>query len=239
MFRATSSSRRPSPRWLIALVLIAMGFQATWKIMTPLPTAQFTDFPSPPSSEVLRLSSLGDPISMAIFWMVWLQTFDDQAGVVVPFHKMNFHHLTRWLERILSLDPRSDYPLFAAIRVYAFVPDPDQQRLILDFVHQAFLDAPKNRWQWLAFATLQARHRLQDPQRARLYMDDLGKTIFDNQLPFWVRGLHARILSEQNELEGAKAVIGGIMVHEPATERQKRALATWIEQLEHYEKNSQ
>ncbi|MEO5333857.1 MAG: hypothetical protein H7839_17730 [Magnetococcus sp. YQC-5] len=227
-----STRSQPTPRWLIALVLIALVLQTTWKLLAPVPKAHMQDLDAPPSLEWLRLTTLGDPITMASFWMLWLQSFDDQAGVVVPFQKINFHHLSTWLERILALDPQSEYPLLAALRVYGFVPDPDKQRLMIDFIHRAFLADPTHRWSWLAFAALQARHRLGDHQRARLFLDDLEKNIRTQNLPFWIRGLRARILTEQHELEGAKAVIGGLMLHETVNERQKQAMETWLEKLE-------
>lgn len=225
------STRRTAPWWLLILLLIALGSQIAWKSFASPPLAKMVDFGSPPSLALLRLSTLGDPIAMASVWMLWLQTFDDQAGLVVPFNNLNFYHLAAWLERILALDPRSEYPLFAAIRVYGFVQDPDKQRIMLDFVHRAFLDAPQQRWSWLALAAVQARHRLADHDLARLYMDEIGKKSIANQLPFWVQGLQARILIEQNELDSARAVIGGLLVHEAMSERKKQSLAIWLEKL--------
>ncbi|MBF0626795.1 MAG: hypothetical protein HQL91_01100 [Magnetococcales bacterium] len=228
--------RRTAPGWLIGLLLLALGLQLVWKWHAPAPEVHPEDLGPPPASALMRLSTLGDPVAVAIFWMLWLQTFDDQAGVTVSLQKMDYHHLAGWLERILELDPDSEYPLLAAIRVYGFVPEPQRQRRMLDFVHRAFLQAPRNRWQWLTFAALQARHRLEDGRLARKYMDDLEKNIQTGQLPFWVRGLHARILYDQNELAGARTVIGGILLHQQATDRQKLALGSWLERLEEAEK---
>ncbi len=235
--RNTQSSRRTPPKWLIALLMLTLGLQAIWKAHMPPPTPHFQDFNKPPTLEWLRLTTLGDPITMATVWMLWLQTFDDQAGVVIPFQKMDFHHLATWLETILALNPRSEYPLFAAIRVYGFVPNPDKQRTMLHFVHRAYRQDPKHRWPWLALAAVQARHRLNDNNLARSFMDDMQQNIIANELPFWVRGLHARILSEQNELNGARAIMGGLLLHETMSERQKQSMAIWLEKLEDQEKN--
>ncbi|MBF0152818.1 MAG: hypothetical protein HQL64_03640 [Magnetococcales bacterium] len=232
----SSASHRRSPRWLLVLLLLALGLQTAWKVFAPAPVARLRDYGPAPRQEWLHLSTLGDPVAMASVWMLWLQTFDDQAGVMVPFKHMNFHHLATWLERVLALDPRSEYPLFMAIRVYGLVPDPDRQRLMLDFVHRAFLEAPQRRWSWLVFAALHARHHLGDHERARRFMHDVEKNIMIHRLPFWAQGLHVRVLSEQNEIDVVRALKRDFLLREGTTGQQRQALEVWLEKLEEQEK---
>ncbi|MBF0214297.1 MAG: hypothetical protein HQM00_12185 [Magnetococcales bacterium] len=226
-------SRRTPPAWLIGLLLAGLGLQMLWKLQLPAPVINPQELGPPPSMAMARLTTLGDPLAVSTFWMLWLQSFDDQAGITLSLRKLDYNHVVAWLERILALNPDSEYPLLAAIRVYGFVPDPERQRQMLDFVHRAFLEAPRTRWQWLVFAALQARHRLQDAPLARRYMDDLEKNIDTGKLPFWVRGLQARILFDLNELSAARAVMGGVLLHEQSSERQ---MNTWLERLEEQEK---
>ncbi|NGZ07731.1 MAG: hypothetical protein G8237_15435 [Magnetococcales bacterium] len=229
---AAALPRPTAPRWLTGLVILALIAQIGWHLHLPDPTPSLEPLPSPPSLAMLHLSSLGDPVAGALFWMLWLQGFDEQSGVTLVLRTMDYQRLATWLERILALDPDSSYPLLAAIRVYGFVPDPKRQRLMLDFVHRSFLALPSKRWEWLAFAALQARHRLKDAGLARFYLNDLEKNLDTGNLPFWVRGLHGRILLEQNELAGARKVMGGILVHEQASEPKKQAMVRWLERLE-------
>ena len=101
--------------------------------------------------------------------------FDLGAGNTRPYQQLDFRVLTGWLRAILETDPRSGYPLFAAARIYAEVPDADRSRLMLEFVHQAFLEDPNRRWPFLAHAALLAKHRLKDLPLARRYAADLQR----------------------------------------------------------------
>ena len=71
---------------------------------------------------------------------------------------------------ILELDPRSQYPLFAAARVYAETAGrgaPAASRS--SSCYAEFLRDPNRRWPWLAHAALLAKHRLKDLPLARRY----------------------------------------------------------------------
>ncbi|MEO5370694.1 MAG: hypothetical protein H7833_11550 [Magnetococcus sp. DMHC-1] len=225
-------SLRPIPRHLIMLLIVALLFQGGWKFRERQPVARMQDLAPPPRLEMLHLWSLGDPTTAARFGMLWLQTFDAQPDVIVPLREMNYHNLVAWLERILELDPRSEYPLFAAVRIYGFVPDAQRERMMMDFVHRAFPGDPPRRWKWLAFAAVQTLHRLQDPDRALLYMRDIDQKVQSQQLPFWVRGLHARILYGKNEFDSARSLMQALLARGGVTStRQKQALELWLEKL--------
>ncbi|MBF0181826.1 MAG: hypothetical protein HQM03_17555 [Magnetococcales bacterium] len=215
-------------RWMV----LAMASLIAWRLVAAPHPASLEDYPRPPAPAALRLTTLGDPRAGALFWMLWLQTFDDQAGVTASFKKMDFAHLTAWLERILALDPGSEYPLLMATRVYGAVLDPGRQRLMIDFVGRAFRDAPERRWQWQALAAVQARHGLGDRQLALTLVEELEQRVPARQLPFWVRGLHVIILREGNEIEAAKRLMELMARDGGLTERQRQAVEMWRERLE-------
>ncbi len=93
---------------------------------------------------------VGVLLILANFFMLWLQAFDNQSGISVPFSRLDYHVVVQWLGRVLALDPRGQYPLLSAARVYAGVPSPDQKITMFEFVYQSFLDDPNRRWPWRA-----------------------------------------------------------------------------------------
>ncbi len=101
--------------------------------------------------------------------MLYLQSFDYRATNRDSYQNLDYGRLTGWLDSILALDPRSDYPLFSAARIYAEIADPERSREMLDFVYRAFLEDPNRRWPWLAHAALVAKHRLKDLPLALRY----------------------------------------------------------------------
>jgi hypothetical protein len=143
--------------------------------------------------------------------MLYLQAFDLGAGNSLPYRRLDYARLRAWLRAILDTDPRSGYPLFAAVRVYAEVDDPARMRTMLEFVHEAFLEDPNRRWPALAHAALLAKHRLKDLPLARRYAADLQRLTTDPGVPLWAKQMEVFILEDMNELEAAKIMLGGML----------------------------
>jgi hypothetical protein len=143
--------------------------------------------------------------------MLYVQAFDLGAGNALPYRRLDYGRLRAWLRAILDADPRSDYPLFAAARVYAEVDDPARARVMLDFVHDAFLEDPNRRWSALAHAALLAKHRLKNLPLARRYAADLQRLTTDPTVPLWAKQMELFILEDMNELEAAKIMLGGLL----------------------------
>ncbi|MEO7402889.1 MAG: hypothetical protein ABIU95_04395 [Burkholderiales bacterium] len=199
------------PRWVLGAFGALLALEIAWSATRPPPTAHAEDLPAPPSEAVLRLAALGEPVALGKALMLWLQAFDYQSGTRVPFRQLDYTRLTQWLERILALDPAGQYPLLAASRLYAEVPDPHRQRQMLEFIHQRFLEDPNRRWPSLAHATIVAKHNLKDLPLARRYAVSLQKTTTAQDVPVWVRQMEPFILEDMNELETARIMIGGML----------------------------
>jgi hypothetical protein len=164
--------------------------------------------------------------------MLYLQSFDLGGGNVAPYRNLDYQRLVGWLESILALDPRSQYPLFAAARVYADTPDPARMRIMLDFVHRQFLTDPDRRWPWLAHAALLAKHRLKDLTLARRYAQALDRLARARDMPLWAKQMEIFILEDMNELEAAKIMIGGLLESGTITDpAELRFLKERLEQL--------
>ena len=191
------------------LVVLALQFFVHWRI--PRAQAQATDLPDLPSVPLLRAASLDEPIALSKMLMLYLQAFDNQPGVSIPFRDLDYHRVEHWLAQILALDPASQYPLLSASRLYAEVADAAKQRQMLDFVYRAFLRDPNARWPWLAHCVVIAKHRLKDLQLAATYAQALREHATGKAVPHWAQQMDIFIREDMNEFESAKILLGGLL----------------------------
>jgi len=207
-------SQRPItnvPPPVIALLALGLAAQIAVKVAAPPPRAAAEDLPPAPSIAALRLASFGDPVALAKALMLYLQAFDYQSGSKVPYRELDYGRLEAWLARILELDPRGQYPLLAASRLYAEVPVETKQRSMLEFVYRQFLLDPDRRWPWLAHATAIAKHRLHDLPLALRYAQAIQRYAVAENVPLWAKQMEIFILEDMNELETARLIIGGYL----------------------------
>lgn len=207
-------SQRPIafvPRPVLALIAVALLAQIGLRLSLAPPRAKAEDLPPAPSVAALRLASFGDPIALAKALMLYLQAFDYQSGSRVPYRDLDYGRLEDWLARILELDPRGQYPLLAASRLYAEVPVEAKQRSMLQFIYREFLLDPERRWPWLANATVIAKHRLKDLPLALRYARAIQRYAVGKAVPLWAKQMEIFILEDMNELEAARLLIGGYL----------------------------
>jgi len=224
---------RAVPGWIWAALLAGFAAQVGLQALRPPPATAAEDLPPAPRAQALRAASLGEPAALARLAMLYLQAYDLGAGNALPYQRLDYARLVQWLRAILDTDPRSEYPLFAAARVYAEVDDPARCREMLAFIHQAFLEDPNRRWQWLAHAALLAKHRLRDLALARRYAADIERLTTDPSIPLWAKQMEIFILEDMNELEAAKIMLGGLLATGRITDPQERRfLQGRLEELE-------
>jgi hypothetical protein len=223
----TRDERRLSeiPRWLWALLGVALLIQVTWHAERGPYAKAASELPPPPSAAALRLASFGEPEAGARIAMLFVQS---RAHT-----KIDYQRLVGWLAAILELDPRSDYPLFAAARIYAEHRDPERARMALEFVHQAFLRDPNRRWAAAAHGALVAKHRLRDLPLARRYAAAIDQHTTALHVPLWAKQMEIFILEDMNQLEAARIMLGGLLqsgqIDDPA---EARFLAGRLKDLE-------
>jgi hypothetical protein len=198
------------PKKILWWLIISFGLQIAWHSQLPSPQAQIQQLKSPPPQALLRVLSFGDPVASAKILMLWLQSFDNQAGQFISYQKLNYDALQQWLEQILRLDPNSQYPLLAASHIYSHVANTQKQRQMLEFVYQQFFFDPAHRWPWLAHATVLAKHRLKDLPLALKYAKAIAKHA-DENMPLWAPQMQIFILEDMGELEQARLIIGGML----------------------------
>jgi hypothetical protein len=196
---------------VLALLAAGLALQIGLHASLPAPAARAPDLLTPPPAALLRLASLGEPIALAKVLMLQLQAFDYRSGTRIPYRDLDYARVEAWLARILELDPRGQYPLLAASRVYAEVPGEARQRSMLDFVYRQFLLDPNRRWPWLAHAAFLAKHRLKDMGLALKYAAALREHTTARDVPAWATTMEIFIREDLNELETARVMIGGML----------------------------
>jgi hypothetical protein len=221
------------PAIIWAALGLALAAQIAWRSASPPPAMAAADLPPAPSVASLRLAALGEPEALARLSMLYLQAYDYGGANTTSYSRLDYGRLVAWLDAILALDPRSDYPLFAASRVYAENPDPARTRLALEFVYRQFLAAPDRRWASLAQAALIAKHRLKDLPLARRYAAAIDRYTRSPDVPLWARQMEVFILEDMDELEAARIVLGGMLASGNIKDPQEaRFLARRLKELE-------
>lgn len=225
----------PRAVWLVLLATLAT--QVAWQSNQPKPVASAAALTAPPPLPALRVVAGGEPNVLAQLLTLYLQAFDNQPGISIPFRDLDYSRVTQWLATILALDPAGQYPLLMAAQVYSQVPDAARTRMMFEFVHQQFMSDPNHRWRWLAHATLMAKHRLHDDALALRYARDL--TRYATTAPGWARQMQIFILENIGEVESAKVLLGGLLESgEIKDERELHFLTERLKEMENAEKPS-
>jgi hypothetical protein len=194
---------RAAPPWTWALLAAILVAQTAWHAALGPPRAGAGALAAAPSPHALRLASFGEAPAASRLGMLYLQAFD--------LRTLDYARLAGWLRSLLALDPRAQYPLFAAARIYAEHPDPARSRLMLELIYEQFLLDPNRRWPWLAHAALLAKHRLKDLALARRYAAAIDRQTTAADVPLWARQMEIFVLEDMNELEAARILIGGLL----------------------------
>ncbi|MGK5078940.1 hypothetical protein [Janthinobacterium sp. HLX7-2] len=205
--RPWSSVPRPVCWLLAGTVLLQLG----WRLAQQQSPPQARALAAAPPANVARLASLGEPLAMSKGMLLYLQSFEDQPGVSLPWHKLDYARLADWLDTAQTLDPRSQYALMAASEVYAGVADPARARRMLAFIASSFAADPTRRWPAMAQAVLVAKHQLHDLPLALSYARQLRLLATAPQVPPWAREMEAFILEDMDQLDSARLVIGGLI----------------------------
>jgi hypothetical protein len=224
--------------WPAIIVLaVALAAQVAWHAASPRPVARASSLQRPPPAAWLRALSLGEPIAVEAALVLYLQAFDNQPGVSIPFKDLDYAAVEAWLERALELDPNSQYPLLMASHVYSQVPDEAKQRRMLEFVHRQFLKDPEKRWRWLAHAAITAKHQLRDTPLALKYAEEIARHA--RTAATWARQMRIFILEDMGEREAATILLGGLLAGGEVTdEAEIRFLTQRLEKLKSVEKSS-
>ncbi len=155
--------------------------------------------------------------------MLYLQSFDIQPGIIVPYRELDYDRVGKWLGTSLLLDRRDSYPLLAATGLYLGVDDGARKRKMLDFVYRKFLENPEGRWQWLARGAWAAKYELHDLPLALEYADALAR-YRTADMPDWVSEMQVFVLRDMNEIGSEKILIGALLANGKIADRNEKRL---------------
>ncbi|MGZ8197873.1 MAG: hypothetical protein ACXW2I_14170 [Burkholderiales bacterium] len=225
------------PRVVKYTLVGALGIHVIWQALAPAPSASASALRPPPALSWLRAASLGEPIAFSQLLTLYLQAFDNQPGVSIPFARLDYNVVIAWLEAALELDPKAQYPLMMASQVYAQVNDETKQRRMLEFVHREFLRDPDRRWRWLAHAAIVAKHRLRDMPLALRYAEDIAR--YAGGAQSWARQMRIFLLEDMGEREAAAVLLGGLLESgEVKDANEIRFLMQRLDELKYGDKSS-
>jgi hypothetical protein len=216
---AAMSKERPInavPAAVLVLLAVTLCVQIGWHALQPRPVARAETLGMPMPSPALRSTALGEPIALAQLLTLYLQAFDNQPGISIPYQDLDYRRVIRWLEAILDLDPVSQYPLLMASQLYGQVPDRAKQREMCDFVRAQFDRDPDRRWRWLAHCAIMAKHRMGDKALALSYADAIARQA--RHASSWARQMRIFILEDLGERDAATVFLGGLLASGEVTD---------------------
>lgn len=199
------------PKNVLICLMISLVLQCVWHASFSTLKAEQRDLSTAPKSLLIRVASLDDSVTAAKVIMLWLQAFDNQPGISIPLRELNYDRVIEWLDLILKLDNKIQYPLLAAIRFYGEVADEQRQRKMVQYVSEKFIEKPNVRWPFMAHAVYIAKHRIKDQQLALKCAKLLRKYATGDNVPYWAKQMEIFVLEDMGELESAMVLIGGLL----------------------------
>ena len=225
------------PRWVLVLFGLALALHGTLRFIEPRPSAVAAALEAPLPATTLRALSLGEPQALSQWLTLYLQAFDNQPGISIPFASLDYARVASWLTAALTLDPAAQYPLMMASQLYGQVNDEPRQRSMCEFVHSEFLAQPNTRWRWLAHCAIMARHRLKDTPLALRYAEDIAKHA--GKASGWARQMRIFLLEDMGEVERATVLLGGLLAGNEVTDpKELHFLTGQLEKLKAVKKST-
>ena len=225
------------PKRIFLTLFLCVLLQFFWHQQQSTPDGIAVALAEPATLIKLTQFNFGESLLTAHALMLYLQSHDNQAGVTIPFQTIDYQIVLQWLRLGLQLDPQSQYPLLLAAHVYAQVPNINKQRLMCDFVLDAFLESPNERWRWLAHCAIMAKHRMHDLALALHYAQQVN--LHAKFAPHWATQMHIFILEDLGEVDSVKILIGGLLANGQITDTHELPfLSDRLNQLPNSQKNS-
>ena len=225
------------PRWVLAVFVLALVLHGATRFFEARPSAVAAALEAPLPVASLRVLSLGEPQVLSQMLTLYLQAFDNQPGVSIPYASLDYSRVSAWLKTALTLDPAAQYPLMMASQLYGQVNDEPRQRAMCEFVHREFREQPDARWRWLAHCAIMARHRLNDLPLALRYAEDIAQ--YAGKASGWARQMRIFLLQDMGEVERATVLLGGLLAGNEVTDpKELHFLTEQLEKLKSVDKST-
>jgi hypothetical protein len=199
------------PKSVVLVLVISFFLQICWHYYFSELEVNKRGLPIATKPHYIRLVSLDDANTASKLTMLWLQAFDNQPGISISLQDLNYDRVIDWLDLILKLDSKTQYPLLAAIRFYAEVQNEEKQRKMISFVTDKFIEKPDERWASMAHTVYMAKYRLKDVKLALDCAKLLRQYAKGENVPYWAKQMEIFILEDMGELESAMVLIGGLL----------------------------
>lgn len=203
---------RSVPLWAVTFAAACMATMISLRATGPQPSAEARDLTAPPDRNVVTVVAGGDTTGAGYALLLYLQAFDNQPGISLPFASLDYRKVEAWLSTSLALDRETQYPMLMATHLYGQVlAHPTKQREMAEYVYRRFLDDPNRRWPWLAHMAIVAKHRLGDLRLAIRYADAIRDHARAESVPGWARQMHIFLREDVGEIESARVLLGGLL----------------------------
>ena len=173
--------------------------------------ANYQVLDKPLSAAAYRGLAMGSEQLLGYLLALRLQLHDNQAGQHFRYSLIDYDVLIDWLELISAMSPHNEYSMLLASRIYSQTGDPDRLRQILAFIERRFDENPQLHWRRMAEASVLAKHKLHDLERALQMAEKIARQPASVQMPQWARDFRFLLLAELNEFESAIAIIQALL----------------------------
>ncbi|THB74646.1 MAG: hypothetical protein D6B28_01865 [Gammaproteobacteria bacterium] len=204
----TRSIKSVSPR-ILCFLAAALVLQVFFHHISSQNDSSISTLPPAPQAGHLKILSMGEQSALAKITLLWLQAFDSQGGIKLRYSELDYTRLTQWLDRIIELNSKSDYPMLLASQIYTMVPDTNKKRYALEYVYKKFLQRPEQNWRWLSQCAVIAKHQLNDFNLAVKYAQAIRKNA--PGAPTWAKQMEVLLLDDIGEYETAEIILGGLI----------------------------
>lgn len=208
------------PKWLWLALTLSFSAQLGFHAWLPPPKVDERGLQlQTPSDEVLlRALAFGDPAPLSRVLMLNLQAFDNQQGVSILYTDLDYTMLGLWLDRIVALDEKSEYPHFTAAKIYTGVQDESRQRQMVEWVRKQFRASPDTRWEWMAHVTNFIRYRLEDQELSLEMAHELRDLTTPGKTPGWARQTAVFFLESENEYQASANLLANLLAEGEVTD---------------------
>lgn len=204
---------RAQPFILVSLLFWLALCGALW-LAGHLAQARWPGVPPVPAEKGAVAMTLGDRQMSYRLGALTLQNMGDGGGRVTPLKEYDYRALSAWFYLLRGLDSVSDHVPLIAAYYFGATREPEQARIVAEYLAEAGQDPSGQKWRWLAQAVFLARYRANDLPYALELANKLAALQLDHgrQMPIWARQMPAFVLTAMGEKDAARAIIAGILL---------------------------
>ncbi len=219
---AASKPQKSQKLTLLALLLLGAQFLCWYGVVAPDGSylwqgtrsikPELEIVPAVPSLEMLKASSFGDEQLAFRYNGYMMQFMGDSFGRVTPLKDYNYDRLYRWWLLLDDVDSISNLVAYVVAYYYSASQTPEKHtRYIVDFLEQHADRHPELKWWWYSQAAYNAKHKMEDTDRALKIAGKLAALPKEVDMPIWTRQLQAFMYEDKGEYKQACDIIVNVI----------------------------